>query len=138
MNSAGYTSDHDVRKAVVAIVKSVGIGVGQKASLVEGIIAKKSWDVVAPILEQLMIEERNVQFADVFASVYFSASLERLDFPCDRIVAMLLLSGVTSGSDSYNQILSICVEAKGVKYQRYSPEDDPDVKKELQLIQTGS
>lgn len=119
------------RDAIINMIEASGFSIGKKANLVEGIVEKWSWETVSPVMEQLLAEKKRTDYAEVFASVYFSAALESRSFPCNRVVALLLLSGIASGSDAYNQILSMCVEAKGVEYQSYSPEDDPAVKNEL-------
>jgi hypothetical protein len=134
MSNFGQLPNVPVRDAIVKIIEASGISIGLRSNLVEGIVEKRSWETVSPVLEELMRERKSTDLAEVFAGVYFSAALERKEFSCDRVVALLLLSGVTSGSDAYNQMLSMCVEAKGVEYQKYSPEDDPAVKAEIGLL----
>lgn len=82
-------------------------------------------------MESMLLEKR-IEYGDAFAGVYFSSAVEGRAFSVNRIVALLLVSGIDRSGVAYNQVLGICVELKDVEYMSYAPEMDPEVIKEME------
>jgi hypothetical protein len=125
-------------REIVAALDASAMSTEQKTDLVLAIAMRRSWAKTSPMIEGLLLSSRKLSYAEVLAGVYFTAALEGLDFNCARVVALLLNCGIKSGTSAYNQVLSICVEKKGVEYQGgYAPDDDPEIVAELKRIRNG-
>jgi len=132
-----------IERKVQAALDAPALSVRAKADLITQMAQRNLWPQMLSAFERLLAH-RKAENAEVLAEVYFSAALEGRGFECNKSMALLLNCGIRSGttlghSAAYNLILSTCVEMKGVDYQSgYAPEDDPEIRVEMDRLNTGS
>jgi len=137
-SKANLGDDRALEGRILSALSASGMDAPSRADVIKEIISSNGWDSVASILERILASNRRIDYAEALADVYFSASLEHLDFDCNRTMALMLSCGIKSGSVAYNLVLSTCVEKKGVGYQSgYAPEDDPEIRSEMDRLNMG-